>query len=178
MEKKKRRRYFVYPAIQFNFIVLLAGSGMILSLFYSIFFLYIYSQSTSSLLLLVEGNTLLEKYLLTTERLLLIGCILIILLSTLFLATLALLHSHRVAGPLYRLEKILEEMKRGKIPKSIKLRKGDRVTRLATLLEELGKKIQEEEEKREKIKELMEAIDTTSIPKEVKEKIEKIKSLL
>jgi len=69
-------------------------------------------------------------------------------------------------------------MKRGKIPESIRLRKGDRVTRLATLLEELGKKIQEEEEKKEKIKELMEAIDTTSLGKEVKKKIEKIKSLL
>lgn len=172
---KKRKKFFVYPSIQLNYISLLAGSGLVLSLFYSIFFLYIYSQASSSLLLLVEGNELLERYLLTTEKLLLIGSILIIIFSGLLLATIALLHSHRVAGPLYRIEKILEEMKEGKNPGKITLRKGDRVERLAELLEEVGKVIEENQNKTKVLKESLEELSSLKLSPEVKEKIDSLK---
>ncbi|NOZ64655.1 MAG: hypothetical protein GXO71_06990 [Caldiserica bacterium] len=137
--KKKRRKFFVYPEVQLNFIFLLVGSGMALSLFFSIFFLYINSQTTATLLSFVQGNELLENYLITTERLLFIGCVLIIILTALLLGSIALLKSHKIAGPLYRLEKTLQEMKEGKIPEGITLRQGDKLTKLAKLLDEVIK---------------------------------------
>ena len=175
-EMKKRKKLFVYPSIQLNYISLLAGSGLILSLFYSIFFLYIYSQATSSLLLLVEGNQLLEQYLLTTEKLLFIGCILIIIFSGLLLATLALLHSHKVAGPLYRLEKVLEEMKEGKSPGKITLRKGDRVERLAALLEEVGKVMETNQKKEKILQESLKELSSIKLPPEIREKINSLQA--
>ncbi len=144
--KRKRKKFFVYPEIQLNFIFLLVGSGMALSLFFSIFFLYINSQTTNTLLSFVQGNELLENYLLTTEKLLFIGCILIIILTALLLGSIALLKSHKIAGPLYRLEKTLQEMKEGKIPEEITLRQGDRLTKLAKLLDEVIK-LQKDKEK-------------------------------
>ncbi|MDX1815691.1 MAG: hypothetical protein R3239_07000 [Thermodesulfobacteriota bacterium] len=52
-----------------------------------------------------------------------------------------LLFSHRIAGPIYRINKAIEMMLRGEYPKSITLRKGDHFQETAELLERLSQQI-------------------------------------
>jgi hypothetical protein len=52
-----------------------------------------------------------------------------------------LIFSHRIAGPIYRINRVLEMMLRGEYPKSIILRKGDHFQETAELLERLSHQI-------------------------------------
>ena len=176
--EKKRRKFYIYPEIQLNLILLLSGSGIILSLFFSVFFLYINSQTTSSLLSFVQSNPPLAKYLLKTQKLLILGSMLMVLLSGILLGIIALFRSHKVAGPIYRLEKIVQDLKEGKTPGKIILRKGDKVTKLASLLEEIGLEKEKEKSKKENLLSLIENIDLNKLPEDIKEKLEEIKKAL
>ncbi|MDH3237417.1 MAG: hypothetical protein OEM42_04470 [Deltaproteobacteria bacterium] len=53
-----------------------------------------------------------------------------------------LIFSHRIAGPIHRINKALEMMLRGEFPKSITLRKGDQFQETAKLLECLSHQIE------------------------------------
>jgi len=52
-----------------------------------------------------------------------------------------LVFSHRIAGPIYRINKAIEMMLRGECPKRITLRKGDHFQETAELLERLAQQI-------------------------------------
>jgi len=52
-----------------------------------------------------------------------------------------LIFSHRIAGPIYRINKAIEMMLLGEYPKSITLRKGDHFQETAELLERLSQHI-------------------------------------
>ena len=63
---------------------------------------------------------------------LLIGVNCVVLLALLLLTgVLALRLSHRVGGPLYRLEKVAADMARGRLDQNIHLREGDQLQNLA-----------------------------------------------
>jgi hypothetical protein len=53
----------------------------------------------------------------------------------------ALLFSHRIAGPFYRINAVLRQMLRGEPPPSVKFRKNDSFHETAELLEELSRKL-------------------------------------
>ena len=61
------------------------------------------------------------------------------ILAGVFLYTL--ISSHRIAGPIYRINKAIEMMLRGEYPKNITLRKGDHFQETAKLLERLSQQI-------------------------------------
>ncbi len=52
-----------------------------------------------------------------------------------------LIFSHRIAGPIHRINKVLEMMLRGEYPESIALRKGDHFQETAELLERLSRQV-------------------------------------
>ena len=52
-----------------------------------------------------------------------------------------LIFSHRIAGPIYRINKAIEMMLLGEYPKSITLRKGDHFQETAELLERLSRRL-------------------------------------
>jgi hypothetical protein len=58
-----------------------------------------------------------------------------------------LVSSHRIAGPIYRINKAIEMMLRGEYPKSITLRKGDHFQETAKLLERLSQQIDRQQGK-------------------------------
>jgi len=51
------------------------------------------------------------------------------------------LFSHRIAGPIYRINAVLQAMLRGEYPKSVTLRKGDHFHQTAELLERLSRQL-------------------------------------
>ncbi len=121
--KYKRRKYFINKDFQgkyiFNYFFLVAIG--------SIFFIGIFSFFSSNTLSIVYDNyhlqlgvtpdILLRKILYTQWFFVVIGGGLIILIT--------LLLTHRIAGPFFRFEKALDEMKDGNISKKIVLRKKD-----------------------------------------------------
>jgi hypothetical protein len=63
-----------------------------------------------------------------------------------------LVFSHRIAGPIYRINSVLQMMLKGEYPKSVTLRKGDHFHQTAELLELLSQQIagQREEGKKDR----------------------------
>lgn len=61
-----------------------------------------------------------------------------------------LVSSHRIAGPVYRINAVLRDMLEGKYPPSIVLRKGDHLQETADLLGQLARKLSAEAEDRAK----------------------------
>lgn len=59
------------------------------------------------------------------------------LLLVVIFALVGILISHRIAGPLYRIEKILKEASEGNIQQRIRLRKNDQLHELASIINQL-----------------------------------------
>ncbi len=57
-----------------------------------------------------------------------------------------LVFSHRIAGPIYRINSVMETMLKGEYPKSVTLRKGDHFQKTAELLERLSQKFARQRE--------------------------------
>ncbi len=58
-----------------------------------------------------------------------------------------LVFSHRIAGPIYRINSVLQMMLKGEYPKSVTLRKGDCFHQTAELLERLSQQLERQQEK-------------------------------
>jgi len=125
-----RRRYIIKKGLQFRYIGIVLGLVIITSLLigYTVF---------------ITGWTLLGQklaavypqarliYVFKATNLALIRNI--ILISPLIFI-LALLSSHRIAGPVYRIEKSLDEIAKGNLSLDIKLRRGDELQDLAEII--------------------------------------------
>ncbi len=81
--------------------------------------------------------------------------------------------SHKIAGPVYRLEHNLRAMAKGDLTLVSKLRKNDEFQSLADSLEELTKKLNEEFRNN---RELLEKISSSSNLDEIKRLVEKLKA--
>ncbi len=125
MRKNKRRRYLVNKPVQFIY------SGI------TIYFILIVIVLVSGLTYYITLNTILtqleseSKFINAYETIKNINSLLIrrIVFLILFLIILTfyleIRFLHRIAGPLYRIEKILNEISEGKNVEPIKLRKKD-----------------------------------------------------
>jgi len=130
--KKGRRILWVDTEIQLRFVIFtiitLAISCFIIS---SITFSNIWVDISEKLLKIADVK---ELYSISVKQFILLNFALIILLA--ILATLGMIIlSHKVAGPAYRITKILKELQEGKFPE-FKLRRGDTLT---SIIEELEK---------------------------------------
>jgi len=133
----RRRHYIVDKNLQFNFSLLLIMIGLINAAFFGFIF-YFYSQHTAIMYqpLLIE-SAIQENVIRTGTNLfwatILIGgifeCVLIILLGIFF--------SHRIAGPLFKIQRTLNEVKDGRYPGLIKLRKDDLLKGFAETVNEM-----------------------------------------
>lgn len=63
-------------------------------------------------------------------------------MAALVAGTFALVRSHRVAGPLYRLNKTLNELVQGEVKKDVRFREGDEFREFESLTNQLAKKMQ------------------------------------
>jgi hypothetical protein len=85
---------------------------------------------------LAELKPAAEEFLILHQR---IWPAVLFILVGVFLYTLVF--SQRIAGPIYRINKVLEMMLRGEYPNTITLRKGDHFQETAELLERLSREI-------------------------------------
>lgn len=128
-EKDRQGRSFIRKRYQLRFVTQFCGGviiGVCLPLL--IFYLYTYSElgvTYYQALLTLKGlkQNLLSAMVFT-------GGIVVILLSLAILAV-TLMGSHKIAGPIYRLEKSLESIGNGDLSLRIKFRKNDAIERLA-----------------------------------------------
>lgn len=133
----RRKHYVVDKKLQYNFALLLIMIGAINAIFFGFIF-YFFSQHITIMYkpLLVESA--LQENILRTENYafwatILIGgifeCILIILLGIFF--------SHRIAGPIFKIQKYIMEVSNGRYPGLIKLRKDDLLKNFAETVNQM-----------------------------------------
>ena len=172
----RRRKFYVSSEIQKTFIIFVSVEIAIITAFF-ILILFI-TQTTYTSILIQYSNPSpeitaqlleLKKYFIISLTLLLIGNIFLIGLASLFF-------SHKIAGPLFRFEKILSQItKGGEIPENFKIRERDFPKKLTEEIEKffIFLKRKEEHEK-ERMKKLRELISSSSLSEEMKRKLEEI----
>jgi|GEM_PF-1859385 methyl-accepting chemotaxis protein len=102
-------------------LYLLINEKIDVSYFYSLYFLQ-------------QLNRNLAKYLLYSFFFQLILITITTIIITLF-------SSHKIAGPLFRLERIIEQITRGEIPKEVRIRAKDQIKSFANSMDNLVKEI-------------------------------------
>ena len=123
MANNKRKNYFIKSAFQgkfiFHFLALIVAGALLFTL--------LFSMTTSETWMVIYGNHeaspgstpfILMKELIKSNWILL-------LLGGIIVAILALLYSHRIAGPFYKFEMVLEDMQNGILDPKCKLRNKD-----------------------------------------------------
>jgi len=169
----KRRQYFIKKDFQIKFILgfcLLILAGVIVS---SILLFY-FSQDTltssfqQSRLVIENTSTAMLPALIYTS---------LITLGLISLATIivTLFVSHKIAGPLFRLEKELQEIGAGDLTKNVRLREKDQLTTMAETLNQMTHSLHDNIfEIQKMIKELIEATSKQSVPQEFIDKLKRV----
>jgi methyl-accepting chemotaxis protein len=128
-----RRRFLIKPRFQ----LLMVARGFLFLFFYTVILAYFSVKSVTEVIHILPFNCLTPEvkkkiFFLPGEALLLI------LLITLVFALEIILISHRIAGPAYRLNRVMREMAAGRYPQVVNLRKHDWLKDLAESLTFLG----------------------------------------
>lgn len=176
----KRRHYFIKKKFQRNFIIkfcILVIIGSILSGG------IIYTISKSTATASFENSRLTIKS--TADFILpaiLLSSIIVILFIGLASVAIALFASHKIAGPLYRIEKDIQEVANGNLKKRFNLRKGDE-EEIKVLAEGLNKMTESLNSHITRVKaavsELESAFNTADqVSAELKDKLENVKKAI
>jgi len=133
---KSRRIYLIDPSFQYAFMLRFAGAvvaGILLAFtVLSAYFFVRYSSSNLAMKFFYvtgEAGTGLKQT--NLMRLVVPSLAVSAVLSCVFTLVFGLLYSHRIAGPIYNLKKALREVRRGKLDRVVKFRKGDEFHDLA-----------------------------------------------
>lgn len=133
--KDRRKTYFIKKRFQRNFIIkfcVLVVIGSIIS------GAIIYSVSKSTLTTTFENSRLRIKS--TADFILpavLLASVFVVVFIGLAAVAVTLFTSHRIAGPLYRIEQDVEEIARGDLKKRFNLRRTDEIKVLAENLDQM-----------------------------------------
>jgi len=137
--KNRRRNYFIKKKFQSFFIIkfcILVILGAVLS------GIIVYKMSSSTVTTSFENSRLKIK---STAEYILPAVVLssTIVVVTIGLATIVvtLFTSHRIAGPLYRIEKDLEQLSSGNLTVRFRVREGDEIKALAVGLDSMSQKL-------------------------------------
>ncbi len=139
MEKFKRRQYFINRKFQAGFIlkfVLVLILGAILSVAITMF------TTQATLTSSFEGSKLvIEKTSLAILPSVILTNVITTLIVGVFVIIITLLVSHKIAGPMFRFEKDIEEISQGNLQKQIHIRNGDQFGSVARNLNEMVEKL-------------------------------------
>ncbi len=172
----KRKRYYVNRDIQKSFIIFVSAEVGIITLFFLLLlyfnqslYLNLLFKYTSQSEIIYQQIKSFDKYFKIIAFILLVGNVLFIALASMFF-------SHKIAGPLYRLEKTIKSIKEGgEIPENFNIRPYDFPKKLASEIQDLFILIkQEEENRKKKIEEIKKVISESKIENDIKKKLEKI----
>ncbi len=172
--KIKRRRYLVNKPLQFTYAglaiwILLIGIFISGSLTYYITMNTVLDKLGSSQVLSSQAYELVKSINLTLAKR--ISAFLIFLI--IFSCVLMVLYLHRIAGPIFRIERVLREVAEGKkFEGPLKLRKKDFFKGLA---DAINKMMEYQKKKEEKVKEFIRKVEKYP---EFKKDIEELNRLL
>ncbi len=159
MPEYKRTQTVIDSKLQMHYLTVWLVSTMALILVGFTFYLYFRSQAGEA------GGTIPRAY----SRLL-IGNGFFILFLSLLMGCYAVLHSHRVAGPAYRLNQCLKRLVVDDYTFVVALRKGDYMTDVADNMNALILRLRAQQEKigrgREALGGIVKALGDGSVPKE------------
>jgi len=162
-----RRKLFVKPELQLKYVLITVVLVIISGIF--TYFIMNYKLTTSPF-----TENLSYGEIMALKKDIIVSFIEIMLILAFVVTIQSIILFHRLIGPIYALEKIIEIMKSGRIGGKIKLRKRDQLKELASLLEELGNNysmwIKEDRERIEKIKQQLESLKN-NIPSDKYENI-------
>ena len=129
----RRRKYIIQRGLQFRYIGLVFGLALIASIVtgWTVFATGWYFLGEKLASVYPQGRLI---YVLRATNLALIRNLLLV---SPLIFILGLLFSHRIAGPVYRISKTLEEITKGNLGLKIKLREGDELVDLADMINNL-----------------------------------------
>lgn len=139
---KRQRFRLVDKQYQFGLAWRMLGAFL---LFFIIGIILVFAPSVFRLLTgatLTELEPASQEFLILHDR---IWPAVLFVLVGMFLYTLWF--SHRIAGPIYRINSVLQTMMKGEYPKRVALRKGDHFHSTVDLLEALSRQLAEKREK-------------------------------
>lgn len=169
----KRRQYFIKKDFQFEFIFrfcLLVLAGIVVS---SILLFY-FSQDT------LTSSFQQSRLVIKNTSIAILPALIYTSLITLGLISLAtiivtLVVSHKIAGPLFRLEKELKEIGAGDLTKNVRLREKDQLTPMAETLNQMTHKLHDNIfDIQTMLKELIQATSEQNVPQEFIDKLKRI----
>ena len=130
----KRSRYFVAKKFQVKYI------GLILLLMFLTAAMCSYVVYYTSMIIFGEklANVYPQGRLIHIVRIVNIRILLSVLLVSPLVATFGLFLSHKIAGPIYRMERFLFNMAEGDVSSTITLREGDELVTLANGINRLA----------------------------------------
>ncbi|MFH1360604.1 MAG: hypothetical protein ABIJ41_06155 [Candidatus Omnitrophota bacterium] len=136
MDRESRRKIFIDPSFQLNFIgkfclVVMASSVLIAS---SVFLL-----TRESTTVMIENTKVLVKP--TSDFILpslLMTVLIVAVFSALTVFVIALFVSHKIAGPLYRLRREIDLMQKGDLDRNFNIRNKDQIQALAKSLSSMN----------------------------------------
>ena len=139
MEKYRRRNYFIDKSFQTKFILKFCLIVILSSITIAIL-LFILSRNFTTVAIenahvTVKSTTsFLAPIIIETLSLVTVFSAICVIMLTLFV-------SHKIAGPLYRLKKEIDEMKNGNMNLDFRTRKADQVQELANSLADMSKSL-------------------------------------
>lgn len=125
-KRNRRRRYWIDPGFQGRFL------RMILTLLFAVLFFGIVMPVFFCVIVLESASMQGPS-----SPLVVLAAGALAFVISACIARLTIRMSHRICGPVFRIQKSLECMKRGERPQRIVLRKGDELVELVELLNEV-----------------------------------------
>ncbi len=171
--QNRRRNYFIKKRFQANFIIkfcALVAIGSIIS------GTIIYLMSKAALTTTFENSRLAIKS--TADYILpavLLSSSVVIVFIGLAAIIITLFASHKIAGPLYRMEKDIQEVAAGNLKKRFNLRKSDELKALDKSLDDMTLAIRQDIDK---AKRGIAELESTAQSEEAKEKLKKLKNII
>ena len=132
--KNKRRIYIINKKFQFKYLFIILSVMLIsvMAVTFSTFYV-VWNSVLNEFLSVPEVSSRLGEILFRTSRLILVP---VFLLAAIFTFAGVFL-SHKIAGPIYRVERVAEEIGKGNLGIKVKFRKGDDLHHLADSLNKM-----------------------------------------
>lgn len=164
--KPKRRQYFIQKEFQFKFILkfcLVLFVGIIVST--GLLFLLSKDTLTSSF---DQSRLVIKKTAFAILPSVFLSNLITLALITLAAIVVTLLVSHKLAGPLFRFQKELNQIAAGNLTQAIKLREKDQITAMAQSLDQMRVSLQEKVVAiKEDVEKIMETASGKDVPSEL-----------
>jgi methyl-accepting chemotaxis protein len=125
-DKRKRRRYFINPGFQSRFLLIIFGSALlILAVIAGNMYMVIWNSISDGMIAQEAQNA--DRVFARSNQIFFLRLTVLVIL----LGILCVFLSHKIAGPLFRLQTILKKIKKRDISMSVRFRNNDEFKELA-----------------------------------------------